>query len=164
MPVSSVLQPCPPTPPVPSRLLRHQEFLLHAGQKPDLLWICKPAAGCCGRGIFMVQEPQALDTKTEGIVQEYIMRPLLLSGCKFDLRMYLCVVRASPLLVYYRNGYVRRRCVALGALERKFLEEGPSFLLQRRPHSTYSAGAKSSFGVPKLPNLWVIDQGCKLFS
>lgn len=44
-----------------------------------------------------------------GIVQKYIDSPLLGSdGRKFDLRMYLLVARANPLLVYFRGGYVRR--------------------------------------------------------
>lgn len=42
-----------------------------------------------------------------GIIQEYIMRPLLVEGFKFDLRCYMLISRVNPMLVYYHPGYCR---------------------------------------------------------
>lgn len=42
-----------------------------------------------------------------GIIQEYIMRPLLVEGFKFDLRCYMLIARVSPMIVYYHPGYCR---------------------------------------------------------
>ena len=42
------------------------------------------------------------------VVQEYISKPLLISGYKFDLRLYVSIVSISPLTIYaYREGLTR---------------------------------------------------------
>merc|ERR1712072_285673 len=46
------------------------------------------------------------------VVQEYIERPLLLAGFKFDIRCYMCIVTTSPLtVVYWPQGYCRNAMV-----------------------------------------------------
>mmetsp|Transcript_21428 Transcript_21428/g.31037 ORF Transcript_21428/g.31037 Transcript_21428/m.31037 type:complete len:826 (-) Transcript_21428:53-2530(-) len=45
----------------------------------------------------------------KGIVQEYIMRPLLVDGYKFDLRVYMLIAQVMPhTIVYFYPGYARR--------------------------------------------------------
>jgi Tubulin-tyrosine ligase family len=42
------------------------------------------------------------------VAQQYISKPLLISGRKFDIRIYALVLSASPLSVFiYRDGLVR---------------------------------------------------------
>eukprot|EP00919_Chromeraceae_sp_WS-2016_P063063 GHVR01149253.1.p1 GENE.GHVR01149253.1~~GHVR01149253.1.p1 ORF type:complete len:374 (+),score=126.96 GHVR01149253.1:430-1551(+) len=81
-------------------------------QHPNIVWIFKPRAANCGRGIFLVSQASDVDDKAAhmggGVVQVYVDRPLLIYGRKFDLRMYLLIARVCPLLAYYRDGYVRR--------------------------------------------------------
>jgi len=43
----------------------------------------------------------------EEIVQEFIQKPLLLEGRKFDFRMYMLIASSNPLMVFYHDGYLR---------------------------------------------------------
>lgn len=56
--------------------------------------IVKPVGGSKGKGIFITQSFDDLEREVEhaAIAQEYIARPLLLDGLKFDLRVYVIVV------------------------------------------------------------------------
>jgi tubulin polyglutamylase TTLL6/13 len=71
-------------------------------------YIVKPDLGSQGRGIFLVQEPQDLTHfRDAAIAQEYIS-PYLLSGLKFDLRIYVLLASVDPLRVYiFREGMAR---------------------------------------------------------
>jgi len=77
------------------------------------MWIIKPQNSCCGRGISIVrsydQVKKKLKNSTAGwIVQDYISNPLLLRGCKFDLRLYVCVTSYDPLRIYlFHDGLCR---------------------------------------------------------
>ncbi|OCT79889.1 probable tubulin polyglutamylase TTLL2 [Xenopus laevis] len=71
-------------------------------------WICKPTDLSRGRGIFIFQDIKDLAYDCAVIVQKYITNPLLISGYKFDLRIYVCVTSFCPLTVYvYQEGLVR---------------------------------------------------------
>ncbi|XP_038659092.1 probable tubulin polyglutamylase TTLL2 [Scyliorhinus canicula] len=71
-------------------------------------WICKPVDLSRGRGIFIFQDIKDLTYSCSVIVQKYISNPLLISGYKFDLRIYVCVTSFCPLIVYiYQEGLVR---------------------------------------------------------
>ncbi|KAK1171497.1 putative tubulin polyglutamylase TTLL2 [Acipenser oxyrinchus oxyrinchus] len=77
------------------------------GGKPGY-WICKPVDLSRGRGIFIFEDIQDLAYDSPVIVQKYISNPLLISGYKLDLRIYVCVSSFHPLTVYmYQEGLVR---------------------------------------------------------
>ncbi|XP_022620778.1 probable tubulin polyglutamylase TTLL2 [Seriola dumerili] len=75
---------------------------------PSLYWICKPVDLSRGRGIFIFEDMKDLVYDCSVIVQRYISNPLLISGYKFDLRIYVCVKSFHPLTVYiHQEGLVR---------------------------------------------------------
>jgi tubulin polyglutamylase TTLL4 len=72
-----------------------------------LLWIHKPAASARGTGIKLISSTQSLP-HARGIYQSYISRPFLITGRKFDLRLYVLVTSISPLRIYmHENGMAR---------------------------------------------------------
>ncbi|KAF3850213.1 hypothetical protein F7725_019932, partial [Dissostichus mawsoni] len=75
---------------------------------PSAYWICKPVDLSRGRGIFIFEDMRELVYDCPVIVQRYISNPLLISGYKFDLRIYVCVKSFHPLTVYiHQEGLVR---------------------------------------------------------
>ena len=72
------------------------------------MFILKPTASSCGKGIRVIQGSQKLQNREETIVSLYIDRPLLINGKKFDMRMYVLVTSYHPLRVYlYNEGLAR---------------------------------------------------------
>jgi tubulin polyglutamylase TTLL6/13 len=63
-------------------------------------FIVKPEADCQGRGIFLTQRVEEVETGEHYVVQEYISRPLLIEGLKFDFRVYVLLCGVSPLRLY----------------------------------------------------------------
>lgn len=78
-------------------------------ENPKALWILKPSAMSCGRGIRVISGKTKLSSKKTGyIVSKYITNPHTLNGYKYDLRIYVGVVSFDPLRVYiYKEGLVR---------------------------------------------------------
>ncbi|XP_044304586.1 probable tubulin polyglutamylase TTLL2 [Varanus komodoensis] len=71
-------------------------------------WICKPVDRSRGRGILVFQDIKDFVYDCMVIVQKYISNPLLISGYKWDLRLYVCVTSFCPLTIYtYEEGLVR---------------------------------------------------------
>lgn len=71
-------------------------------------WIVKPPASARGTGIRVVHRWSQIPKKKSVIVQEYLSRPLLIGGSKFDLRLYVFVTSFNPLRIYlYPDGLVR---------------------------------------------------------
>ncbi|XP_068088157.1 probable tubulin polyglutamylase TTLL2 [Hyperolius riggenbachi] len=84
------------------------EFTKKKQDKKSNYWICKPTDMSRGRGIFVFQDIRDLAYDSTVIVQNYITNPMLISGYKFDLRIYVCVTCFCPLTIYvYREGLVR---------------------------------------------------------
>ncbi|XP_009684094.1 probable tubulin polyglutamylase TTLL2 [Struthio camelus] len=77
------------------------------GRRPSY-WICKPVDLSRGRGILIFQDIKDFEYDCTVIVQKYISNPLLISGYKLDLRLYVCVTSFCPLTIYtYEEGLVR---------------------------------------------------------
>jgi len=75
---------------------------------PNALWILKPAASSCGRGIRVLSNKSRVKCKPGYLVSHYISNPHLLNGRKYDLRLYVCVPSYDPLRIYlYKEGLVR---------------------------------------------------------
>jgi len=74
----------------------------------DTLYILKPSASSCGRGIKIIEKKTKI-LKKEGIIaSHYIMNPHLISGYKYDLRVYVLATSFDPLKVYvFNDGLVR---------------------------------------------------------
>lgn len=80
-------------------------------------YIMKPEDGSQGDGICLVQGVRDLDVKLSiknnkaAVVQEYVHKPLLLNGTKFDFRVYVCLIGGSsvapPLVYLCREGLAR---------------------------------------------------------
>eukprot|EP00158_Paraphelidium_tribonemae_P004788 Partr_v1_DN26967_c0_g1_i2_m7155 putative Tubulin tyrosine ligase-like family, member len=78
-------------------------------------FIAKPDASSEGKGVFLFQHSNCRAVRnrfnsslTDLVVQEYIHDPYLIDGLKFDLRIYVTVLSASPLrAVIFHDGLVR---------------------------------------------------------
>ena len=86
--------------------------LMLAGEAPSAL-IVKPNRGCQGVDISICTTSEELDATRQQmgqqcVAQDYVDKPLLLDGYKFDLRLYVCVTSCAPLRVHlYREGIAR---------------------------------------------------------
>ncbi|XP_009572541.1 PREDICTED: tubulin polyglutamylase TTLL7 [Fulmarus glacialis] len=71
-------------------------------------FIVKPANGAMGHGISLIRNGEKLQVQDHLIVQEYLDKPFLMEGYKFDLRVYILVTSCDPLKVFlYHDGLVR---------------------------------------------------------
>jgi len=75
----------------------------------DALFISKPAFAAGGRGINVgVDVEELLRSNESRVVQQYITKPLLVNGYKFDLRIYVLVKSYKPFTIYiHEEGLVR---------------------------------------------------------
>jgi len=72
------------------------------------IWIMKPVASACGRGIQLIGKRTKLLKKNNYLVSEYISNPHLIDGHKYDLRVYVLVSCYDPLRIYlFEEGLVR---------------------------------------------------------
>ncbi|CAM2703411.1 unnamed protein product [Rotaria socialis] len=72
-------------------------------------FIIKPSDGSQGEGIYLLRDPaHCIVTNRQHVAQEYIDRPLLINGLKFDLRIYVLILNLYPLEIFlYDEGLVR---------------------------------------------------------
>ena len=107
-------------------------FVEEFKRNPASLWIMKPVGRSQGKGIFLFQHLRQINkwksdsrygakagtAKAEGgkeekdaetyVVQRYIANPYLISGRKFDIRMYALVTSYQPLVCWiHRAGFCR---------------------------------------------------------
>jgi hypothetical protein len=77
-------------------------------KEKDLQWIFKPSASSQGRGIYITNSIEEINSKTPQVACQYIDNPLLFNGYKFDLRVYVALTSMCPLRIYmYREGLAR---------------------------------------------------------
>lgn len=72
-------------------------------------WIIKPIASSRGRGIRIVKSTEKVPNE-EAVVQEYLDKPYLISGRKFDIRVYALVSCCDPIRIYIHSAGLARFC------------------------------------------------------
>nr|XP_023661842.1 tubulin polyglutamylase TTLL4 isoform X1 [Paramormyrops kingsleyae]XP_023661843.1 tubulin polyglutamylase TTLL4 isoform X1 [Paramormyrops kingsleyae] len=71
-------------------------------------WIIKPPASARGIGIQVIHKWSQMPRRRPLLVQKYLHKPYLISGNKFDLRIYVYVSSFDPLRIYiFNDGLVR---------------------------------------------------------
>ncbi|CAK6973175.1 tubulin polyglutamylase TTLL4 [Scomber scombrus] len=71
-------------------------------------WIIKPPASARGVGIQVIHKWSQMPRRRPLLVQKYLHKPYLISGNKFDLRIYVYVSSYDPLRIYiFTDGLVR---------------------------------------------------------
>lgn len=71
-------------------------------------FILKPQASCQGRGIMLAQYPEQIPDGEAMVAQRYVIKPYLLDGLKFDLRIYFLVAGCDPLRLFvFKEGMAR---------------------------------------------------------
>lgn len=84
-------------------------------KRPNSMWIMKPSGSAQGKGIFLVNKLSQIKrwSKNQGnarnyVCSQYLNRPLLVGGKKFDMRQYVLVTSFRPLKAFInRNGFCR---------------------------------------------------------
>ncbi|KAM8973542.1 tubulin polyglutamylase TTLL13 isoform 2-T2 [Pelodytes ibericus] len=84
------------------------DFQTYCRTKKNKTYICKPDSGCQGRGIFLTRNMKDIKHGDHMICQQYVSKPFLIDGFKFDLRIYVLVTSCEPLRIFvYREGLAR---------------------------------------------------------
>ncbi|XP_028319011.1 tubulin polyglutamylase TTLL11 [Gouania willdenowi] len=78
-------------------------------------FIVKPDGGSQGDGIYLIRDPSDLKLVSgshakQGVVQEYIQKPLLIDKLKFDIRLYVLIKSLEPLEIYIAKEGLTRFC------------------------------------------------------
>ncbi len=72
------------------------------------LYILKPNALSCGKGITVLGPQDQIPKKGGFLVSKYLANPHLIDGLKYDLRIYVLVTSYEPLKVYlFKEGLTR---------------------------------------------------------
>ena len=75
---------------------------------PKVLYIMKPNASSCGKGIQVLGPTDPIPKKGGYLISKYIANPHLINELKYDLRIYVMVTSYDPLKVYlFRDGLTR---------------------------------------------------------
>ncbi|XP_036045374.1 tubulin polyglutamylase TTLL7 [Onychomys torridus] len=93
----------------PSEYTQFQNYVKELKKKrKQKTFIIKPANGAMGHGISLIRNGDKIPSQDHLIVQEYIEKPFLMEGYKFDLRIYILVTSCDPLKIFlYHDGLVR---------------------------------------------------------
>ncbi|XP_004693060.2 PREDICTED: neugrin [Condylura cristata] len=84
------------------------DFQAYGRQRKTRAYICKPDSGCQGRGIFITRNPREIKPGEHMVCQQYISKPFLIDGFKFDMRIYVLITSCDPLRIFmYEEGLAR---------------------------------------------------------
>ncbi|KAF5927294.1 tubulin polyglutamylase TTLL13 [Diceros bicornis minor] len=84
------------------------DFQSYGRKQKTRTYICKPDSGCQGRGIFITRNPREIKPGEHMICQQYISKPFLIDGFKFDMRIYVLITSCDPLRIFmYEEGLAR---------------------------------------------------------
>uniref|UniRef100_A0A8C8RNW5 Tubulin polyglutamylase TTLL13-like n=1 Tax=Pelusios castaneus TaxID=367368 RepID=A0A8C8RNW5_9SAUR len=84
------------------------DFQAYGRMRKNRTYICKPDSGCQGRGIFITRNTKEIKHGEHLICQQYISKPFLIDGFKFDMRIYVLVTSCDPLKIFvYEEGLAR---------------------------------------------------------
>lgn len=84
------------------------DFQAYTRQKKNKTFILKPESGSQGKGIWICKNAKEIKPNEHAVCQQYVSKPLLVDGFKFDLRLYICVTSCDPLRIYmWRDGLAR---------------------------------------------------------
>uniref|UniRef100_G1PTD0 Tubulin tyrosine ligase like 13 n=1 Tax=Myotis lucifugus TaxID=59463 RepID=G1PTD0_MYOLU len=90
------------------REYNYGDFHACGRQRKTRTFICKPDSGCQGRGIFITRNPREIKIGEHMICQQYISKPFLIDGFKFDMRIYVLLTSCDPLRIFmYEEGLAR---------------------------------------------------------
>lgn len=86
----------------------HDALYKRMKANPQASFISKPPRGSCGNGIKIITFKDFYSIQPGSVVSDYISRPLLIDGFKFDLRVYVLVTSFCPLRAFvYKDGLAR---------------------------------------------------------
>ena len=77
-------------------------------KRKNKTFICKPANGAMGNGIHLIQNLEKINMHDHVVVQDYLDRPLIVDGMKFDLRIYVLVLSCDPLKIFLHDDGLMR--------------------------------------------------------
>ncbi|KFZ48222.1 Tubulin polyglutamylase TTLL13, partial [Antrostomus carolinensis] len=84
------------------------DFQAYRRARKTRTFICKPDSGCQGRGIFITRNSEEIKHGEHMICQQYISKPFLIDGFKFDMRIYVLITSCDPLRIFvYKEGLAR---------------------------------------------------------
>ncbi|NXX75139.1 TTL13 polyglutamylase, partial [Urocolius indicus] len=84
------------------------DFQAYRRMRKARTFICKPNSGCQGKGISITCNPEEIKCGEHMICQQYISKPFLIDGFKFDMRIYVLVTSCDPLRIFlYKEGLAR---------------------------------------------------------
>lgn len=150
---------------VPNTFLLSSDYNRFAAIKESAenkaLWIMKPCAQACGRGIKVIGKRSKVKRNVNYLVSEYISNPHLINGYKYDLRLYVLVSSFDPLRIYlHKEGLVRfateKYSVNSKSIKERFVhltnfsvnKNSQKFVKNQDPHED-GVGSKWSFGALK---------------
>ena len=78
------------------------------GNRSNKAFILKPEALSQGKGIFITKSLLEVDATEHYVAQQYLHKPYLIEGLKFDLRIYVLLAGVDPLRIFlYKEGLGR---------------------------------------------------------